>query len=420
MIKINDKFKTLFEQPENVRYYVVTGGRGSGKSVVATIWSNLKVLQAGVKILFTRYTLTSAQISIIPEFLEKIEWLNLQDRFHVTKGEIVSNTGGEILFRGIKTSSGTQTANLKSLAGVSVWILDEAEELVDEKIFDKIDLSIRHKDHQNIVILILNPTLKEHWIYKRFFEGMGVEGGYNGIKDNVCYIHTSYKDNIDNLSESFLHNVERIKKNNPTKYHNEILGGWLDHLEGALFTKDTIRWHSDVDYSQAEEVLAYIDVATSKGGDSHVCVIGVIISGTMYIADVLFTKNEAQKNVKQTATLINRWKPEFCRIESNGAGALYSNILEPLIEETTLLNVHSSKNKQARIFQSSGWIKDNISFRSDSVVGSDYYLFMREFNTYLMDGSSEHDDAPDAVWGLSVMARKFYPEHFKAESMIEQ
>ena len=52
----------------------------------------------------------------------------------------------DILFRGIRTSAGNQTASLKSLQGISTWVLDEAEELIDEDIFDTIDLSIREKE----------------------------------------------------------------------------------------------------------------------------------------------------------------------------------------------------------------------------------------------------------------------------------
>ena len=71
-------------------------------------------------------------------------------------------TGSTILFRGIRTSSGDQSANLKSLSGVTTWILDEAEELMDEETFDKINLSIRQKGKQNRVILLLNPSTKAH------------------------------------------------------------------------------------------------------------------------------------------------------------------------------------------------------------------------------------------------------------------
>jgi phage terminase large subunit len=180
--------------------------------------------------------MASAHLSIIPEFLEKIELLNVSQYFDVNKSEIINTlTGSDIIFRGIKTSSGNQTANLKSLQGINTWVLDEAEELTDEETFDKIDLSIRKKGVQNKVILILNPTTKEHWIYKRFFEDMGVEGGFNGQKDDVCYIHTDYRDNIKNLSESYLNQIERIRISNPKKYAHKILGGWLDKADGVVF-----------------------------------------------------------------------------------------------------------------------------------------------------------------------------------------
>lgn len=412
MIKIDEKYKNLFEQPKEVRYYICTGGRGAGKSFGVTVWANLKTLAKYTKILFTRYTLTSAHISIIPEFLEKIELLNLQHQFKITQSEIISNNGGSILFKGIKASSGLQTANLKSLNGVNVWILDEAEELHDEKVFDKIDLSIRDKNTQNIVVLILNPTLKEHWIYKRFFENMNVQEGFNGIKENVCYIHTTYLDNLDNLSESFLTNVEKIKNNNPTKYQNEILGGWLDAYEGVLFAKNTLQLYEEIDLAKVEEYVCFVDVATSKGGDYHCAIMGGIIDKKLYIIDVVYSQEEALINTQLTANLINKYNPEYCRIESNGGGALYKNLLEPLINQTQLLNVHQSKNKQTRIFQSSGWIKDNMIFKSNSVVNSDYYNFFRAFTTYLMDGSSKNDDAPDAVQGLSSMVRSFYSNTF--------
>ena len=84
------------------------------------------------------------------------------------------------MFKGIRTSSGNQTAALKSLNGVTTFVLDEAEELVDENTFDKIDFSVRTQDKQNRCIMIMNPTTKEHWIYQRFFQNMGVPEAYNG------------------------------------------------------------------------------------------------------------------------------------------------------------------------------------------------------------------------------------------------
>jgi len=237
--KLNKKYSVLFSS--NCRYYIITGGRGSGKSYAVTVFLTLLTMAQGIRVLFTRYTMVSAHLSIIPEFLEKIGLLGYDSIFSINKSEVVNeSTKSDILFRGIKTSSGNQTGNLKSLTNVSNWILDEAEELVDENIFDTIDLSIREKNIQNRIILILNPTTKEHWIYKRFFEDKGIQAGFNGIKDNVCYIHSTYLDNKQNLSDSFLERIYTLKQNNPKKYLHKILGGWLDKAEGVVFDNWTI------------------------------------------------------------------------------------------------------------------------------------------------------------------------------------
>ena len=130
MITIPRKYQPL---ASDSRYFIVTGGRGSGKSFSVNFFLLLLTYEQGHVILFTRYTLVSAHVSIIPEFIDKIEMLGKEHDFHITKDEIINiTTGSKIIFKGIKTSSGTQTANLKSLAGVTTWVLDEAEELTEK------------------------------------------------------------------------------------------------------------------------------------------------------------------------------------------------------------------------------------------------------------------------------------------------
>jgi len=247
MFQINEKFKPLFL--DDSRYFVLTGGRGSMKSFSVTTFLLLLTYENEQTILFTRYTLTSADISIIPEFIEKIELANLENDFAITKNEIINlKTGSKILFKGIKTSSGTQTASLKSISGVTTWVLDEAEELTDEETFDKIDFSIRHKSKQNRVILILNPTTKEHFIYKKFFEERGVNAGSNLQKEDTTYIHTTYLDGKEFLNESFLRQAEETRLKNPRKYEHVLLGGWLEKAEGVIFTNWKIGDFVENDY----------------------------------------------------------------------------------------------------------------------------------------------------------------------------
>lgn len=226
---------------QDSRYFIVSGGRGSGKSFSVNALLVMLTYEQGHTILFTRYTLTSAYISIIPEFINKLELFgNIQD-FHITKDEILNKkTGSKIIFRGIKTSSGDQTANLKSLQGITTWVVDEAEELTDEHKFDTIDLSVRQQGKQNKVILILNPTTKEHFIYRRFFEDRGVQEGSNITKENTTYIHTTYLDNIDNLSKSYIEQIAQMRERRPEKYKQQMLGAWLNKAEGVIFENWTI------------------------------------------------------------------------------------------------------------------------------------------------------------------------------------
>ena len=272
MIEVKKKYLPIVE--ELSRYYIVSGGRGSGKSFSVNALLVMLTYEAGHTILFTRYTLTSAYISIIPEFIDKLEQFGSIHDFHITKDEILNKkTGSKIIFRGIKTSSGDQTANLKSLQGITTWVVDEAEELTDENKFDTIDLSVRQQGNQNRVILILNPTTKEHFIYTRFFEDRGVQEGSNITKDNTTYIHTTYMDNIDNLSKSYIDQIAQMRERRPEKYKQQMLGSWLNKAEGVIFDNWTIGefkrssvsvWGQDYGFAADPSTLVECNIDTSS------------------------------------------------------------------------------------------------------------------------------------------------------------
>ncbi len=229
-VVINDKYGPLFDIDNSDRYFICTGGRGSGKSFSITIFLVNLTFTKGHKILFTRYTLTSAKTSIIPQFIECLEALGYgSETFEITNDTITNKiTGSQILFKGIKTSSGVQTASLKSLTGITYFVVDEAEELVDEEVFNKIDYSVRVKGVQNRVILIMNPATVDNWIYKRWF--------LNGkVTKNTTYIHTTYLDNIDNLNEDIVQSFNDMKENDPKQYEHVVLGGWKLKADGVIF-----------------------------------------------------------------------------------------------------------------------------------------------------------------------------------------
>lgn len=366
------------------RYFVVTGGRGSGKSFEVGRFISLLSFEVGHKILFTRQTMTSAHLSIIPEFQEKIDLLNLNKYFDIQKSEILNTkSGSRIIFKGIKTSSGDQTANLKSLQGVTTWIVDEAEELIDESTFDKINFSIRKKGKQNRVILILNPSTKEHWIYKKFFEQEGVPENYNGIKKNVTYINTSYLDNIDNLDESFLYDIEQVKKNNPEKYNHVILGSWLNKAEGVVFTNwrfgifnpDNLQTSFGLDFGFSIDPDALAEVAIDKVKKiiyvkEHIYQRGI---KTHILAEMLKDRTQGKLIIADSAEprLIEDLKYSGVNIKKVKKGTIESGIIrmqdfEIIVEENSS-NIAKEFNNYVYSDKKSNLYIDNFNHIIDSI-----------------------------------------------------
>lgn len=396
-IVLNKKYKNLLKY--NSRYYILTGGRASGKSFAVSSFLLLLTFERGHKILFTRWTMTSAHISIIPEFIEKIERLGLVDYFEITKNEIINKaTGSSILFRGIKTSSGVQTANLKSIAGITTWVLDEAEELIDEDIFNKIDLSIRTQSKKNRIMVVLNPTTKESFFYKKFFLEKGVEAGWSGTSGGTTYIHTTYLDNLDYLSDSIVEQIDWIKRSDEGKYNHIILGGWLDKAEGVVFDNwrvgdfieaDEIIWGSDFGFSFDPSTC--IEVSFDKKGN------------TIYVREVFWKKAMRTENFIE----------EYRRLKNP---TIIADSAEPrLIDEINRAGINIKGVRKG-----AGSVKEGIMFMKDLsiVVDRGSVNLIKEFNNYCWrDNSSEQ---PVDKWNHGIDAIRYvvsYKRQFSSSNV---
>jgi phage terminase large subunit len=414
-IKISPKYKPLWRA--KTRYILVTGGRGSGKSFGTELHQAEQSYNDYFKALITRYTMASAHDSIIPEFVEKIDLLGLHDDFHTTKTDIINlKTGNQIMFRGIKTSSGDQTAKLKSIEGVTHFVVEEAEEFKDEEAFDTIDLSVRTKKADNMVIIIMNPSSTNHWVYKRWIKNTHriemIEGVPIPISTHpdVTHIHTTYLDNQENLSEAFLQTVAKMKRDQPKYYAHKILGQWKSHTEGAVITE--YKMFSKKDLPEQYHSIGYIDVA-DEGTDFTAYPIGAIVGDKLCIVDVVYDQRNSDITIPRCAALANRLKPSYVRVESNNAGAMYARTLQKEVSPTRILPVPSTTNKHTRILMEATFIMDYVYFLEESERSEEYQLWMDNVLSYDQDKKQvDHDDGIDALAGLSMMARGFYSSVF--------
>ena len=391
-IILKNKYKPLIYSKS--RYFIISGGRASGKSYSVASFLLMLTFEKGHKILFTRYTMSSAHISIIPEFLQKIELLDISEHFDITKTSIINKlTGSEILFRGMKTSSGIQTANLKSIEGITTWVLDEAEELVDENIFDKIDLSIRTKDNQNRVIIIMNPATKEHFIYQRFFQDMGVQPGVNYVGDKATYIHTSYLDNLENINESILSQIEYLQETNPNRFQHIMMGSWLDKAEGVVFNN----WEIG-DYRETEKVLYGSDFGFSI--DPSTCVAVAFDNNTIYVKEIF----HRQRMVTQDFVNEYRNLPEGSLIIADSAEGR-------LIEEINKQGINIRKT-----MKKPGSVKEGIMFMMDYkiIIDRSSINLIKEFNNY--SWSDKTSGQPVDKWNHGIDGIRYVVQYNKQSS----
>ena len=254
---------------------IVTGGRGSGKSHDINAIGCLITYEKGHKIMVLRYTMKSAKESVIPEFKEKLEKMKVSTHFKVLQSEAKNiHTNVEVLFRGVKTSSGNQTAKLKSIQGLTTLICEEFEEFTNQEEFETILNSVRTKGVRNIAILIMNPPTINHWVWEEYFKNhlsfMEIDGCQIETTNHpeVCHIHTTYLDNIHNLSESFINRIKRLRETNREKYDRIFLGKWGRINQGVCF-KNWIEGEFDeslphcygMDLGFFPDPLAFIKVA---------------------------------------------------------------------------------------------------------------------------------------------------------------
>ena len=402
MIKTHEVYYPVYANKDKF-IILITGGRASGKShFVSSFLERLTFEMTPIEkivhqILYTRYTMVSANISIIPEFLEKAENDGTQKYFRSTLSNVTNKmTGSTVMFRGLKTSSGNQTAKLKSIHGITTFVVDEAEEWVSEREFETIMLSIRQKGIQNRIIIVMNPTDNNHWVYKRFIENTHKEVMHDGVPvqisthPNVLHIHTTYLDNLENLSPEFLKEVETMKENNPEKYAHTVMGRWSDVAEGAVFkhigvAKEFPKW--------CKKVAIGLDFGFTH--DVSAAIMCGIIDNDLYLDEVFYRTGMLSTDLVKELRRFGDMKvycdsadPRLVQEIHNGGISIY-----PVEKGAGSIIAGIEKMKTLNIF---------VTERS--------YNFLKEFRNYTWDKDKDGNyiNKPIDAWNHGIDAARYW------------
>lgn len=256
-MQINLEFNVIYKElfTTEARYLDLWGGRARGGSHTATDYFLYLITRPEYfRGTFMRAIYGDIRGSLWQDFKDRVDAaeergdLSAEDfRFNESNMSVeYKPTGNTIISKGFKKSSGSQSAKLKSLAGMTHVIIEECEE-VEEDDFNKLDDSLRTVKVEKIqVIRLYNPPHKNHWLIKRFYNLVesGDKGWYRAIPkeiDGFLSIHSTYLDNLSNLNQSTKSkykeygNVESAIYN-PDFFYRDVKGLVSEGKKGRIIT----------------------------------------------------------------------------------------------------------------------------------------------------------------------------------------
>lgn len=243
---VNEIYAPLFS--EKARYFILMGGRGAGRSTVASqnVLANL-IAPEYFRCAVMRAIHSDIRHSSWHELNDRIDEQDIRKNLRIADNEMHATHGvNSIQAHGFRASSGSHSAKLKSLASYNYVWFEEAEE-GGEKEFMTLDDTLRTKRADIKIILTLNPPPKSHWIIQRWFDlepavvqGFPVPGFYKpklkaDVK-NAVYIFSTFRDNIANLNAETIESYQNYRENKPAYYWQMIEGLVPETVRGKIYS----------------------------------------------------------------------------------------------------------------------------------------------------------------------------------------
>ena len=209
---------------------------------------------------------------------------------------------------------------------------------------------------------------------------------------------------------------QRMKIQEPQRYNQIVMGGWVTELEGQLIRESELNWFdpSKLIKEQSNARLAIIDTATS--GTDHLSMIILYIFGTdVYVVDWYFSTEDVNTTQYGVIDKINQHNLQTCIIETNyggrGESSYYHRIQRQAPKFCRIGHIHSVGNKHTRIVSESAFIKQFFKFDQMYSKNQMYLDAMSQTFMYNKDAKENkniHDDAIDNIaQGAFVLKNMF-------------
>lgn len=273
---VNDCFLPLYESKAFRKH--MFGGRGSGKSHHGTDYADwILETKTYARVLLLRYIKEDVRSSLWQSFKDGLENKNRFGKYDLADHNMSARhkkTGNILTSKGVKASK-VQSAKLKSLAGYTHIIIEEADEIPKEDKRKLID-SVRKKGAEIEIIEMWNTAYITHHIYEDYNKVATLHEGYYRVSpksdSGIVAMWSNYKDNSHNLNDVFIKRYEDAMQGTDINYIRTDVEGYIPSLnsllvlphfklfKGAMPPCDRYIWGIDYGYTNDQTALVKVGI----------------------------------------------------------------------------------------------------------------------------------------------------------------
>lgn len=182
--------------------------------------------------------------------------------------------------------------------------------------------------------------------------------------------------------------------------------------EGLLFPDDKIRRYLNLPHGEPEIITAQCDTK-GKGTDYFVLPVFQKYGDDYYCVDCVCDNSaDYEMQYENAANVLVNNETQECEFESNAGGDRVALEVNKRVESKGwICNITSrptETNKEARIFQCSSWILQNVVFKDPSLYSpkDPYGVMMSLLKQYSVSGKKQLDDVPDVLSNFAIRITK--------------
>ncbi|MBO5920999.1 MAG: hypothetical protein J6Q48_01260 [Bacteroidaceae bacterium] len=182
--------------------------------------------------------------------------------------------------------------------------------------------------------------------------------------------------------------------------------------EGLLFPEDKIRRYLNLPHGAAEIITAQCDTK-GKGTDYFVMPVLEKYGDDWYCVDCVCDNSaDYEMQYENAANALTNNLVQECEFESNAGGDRVALEVNKRVEgKGWICNITSrptETNKEARIYQCSNWILQNVVFKDASLYApkDPYGVMMSLLKQYSVSGKKQLDDVPDVFSNFALRIQR--------------